>query len=351
MSHRAYTCVCFALPRKLVQHLASKSEGGQRDKLLRQIDQSASMRGQRTGSPAAPAKPGKHPLHRQVFDARGKESLPGRLLRDEDDPPVGDAVADVAYENIGVTMKFYQQVLGRQAMDGKGGMVDATVHYGEDFNNAMWDGRRLVIGDGDGVRVLGLAQSLGLIAHEYSHGVMQHIVRGNLGAVRVAGHPPIRLAGEAGALNESFADVFATMVKQWHAKQTVEEADWLIGEDVLAPEEGKAVRSLKDPGNTRVTWAQDGQIRHYRHYRTTDEPHTASGIPNHAFYLTAKALGGQSWKTLGDIWFEAYDRLYSRATFLDAAHSLMDVAGTQQRNGKSAREAIKAAWKKVGVLA
>ena len=42
---------------------------------------------------------------------------------------------------------------------------------------------------------------------------------------------------------------------------------------------------------------------HYRNYRPGSDPHESSGIPNHAFYLAAKALGGKSWEKLGKIWY------------------------------------------------
>jgi len=159
------------------------------------------------------------------------------------------------------------------------------------------------------------------------------------------------LQGEAGALNESFCDVFASMVKQWHAGQTVREADWLLGEDVLAPHVGKAVRSLKDPGNQRLTWPEDDQIKSFERFSPTDEAHKASGIANHAFYLAATALGGKSWEKLAAVWLEAFDRLRPRATFLDAAHATIDVAAALHGSGSAPHTAIEAGWKAVRVLA
>ena len=346
-----YGCICFALPGKLLKHLAGKSEGAQRDLLDAQIGHSAQLRSQRgMQSRSRPApKTGKQPLHRQVFDAQGRTFLPGKLLRDEDDPPSRDGQADSAYDNVGIAMQFYKSVLGRDSVDGRGMRVDASVHYGFRFANAMWTGEQMIIGDGDGQHVSGLSRSLGIIAHEFSHGVTQHLVRGGLGVVQLPGRPPA-LKGEAGALNESFSDVFASMIKQWHAGQEVQRADWLLGEDILAPHAGKAIRSLKDPGNTRLTWPADDQIKSYAHYRPTDEAHKASGIANHAFYLAAMRLGGKSWESLGAVWLKAFDRLRARSTFLDAAHATVNVAATLHGKGSAPHEAVKAAWKKVKVL-
>ena len=352
MRHR-YGCVCFAIPKKLLRQLADSEEDQDHGKLLRgHIDHSSGLRAQRAvrSQSRPPEKLGKKLLASQVYDAQGQTFLPGKLLRDEDDPPTRDKEADQAYENVGIAMQFFKAVLGRDSVDGKGMRVDASVHYGYRFTNAMWTGEQMIVGDGDGRNVKGLAHSLGIIAHEFVHGVTQHIVRGGLGVVEVTGQPPT-LKGEAGALNESFSDVFASMIKQWHAGEDVTQADWLLGEDILAPGAGKAIRSLKDPGNNRLTWRDDDQIKDYRRYKATDEAHKASGIPNHAFYLAAMRLGGNSWETLARIWLKGFDRLRVRGTFLDAAHCTMDVAAALHGKGSAPHDAVKAAWKKVNVLA
>jgi len=347
-----YGCVCCALPRNLLKHLARQSTGVDRELLEAQVEHSSMLRAQRavqSKRPPAAAKLGKQPLHRQVFDAQGSTLLPGKLLRDEDDPPAHDGQANEAYENVGIALQFYRSVLGRESVDGRGLRIDTSVHYGVRFANAMWTGRQMIVGDGDGRHVTGLARSLGIIAHEFSHGITQHMVSGGLGVVQLPGRPP-ELKGEAGALNESFSDVFGSMIKQWHAKEDVRQADWLLGEDILAPDAGKAVRSLKDPGNTSLTWPGGDQIKDFSRYRPTDDAHKASGVANHAFYLAATRLGGNSWQKLGAIWFKAYDRLRARATFLDAAHATIEVAAALQGKGSPIHEAVKAGWKRVKVL-
>lgn len=351
MSHR-YGCVCFAVPKNLLKQLAQDSDDEHRQLLRGQIDHSAKLRAERSvrSRQRPQGKLGTQTLHRQVFDAMGRTLLPGKLLRDEDDPPSRDEQADQAYENLGIALQFFKAVMGRDSVDGRGLRVDASVHYGYRFANAMWTGQQMIVGDGDGRHVKGLAHSLGIIAHEFAHGVSQHMVRGGLGVVQVPGQPPA-LKGEAGALNESFSDVFASMIKQWHARQAATEADWLLGEDILAPEAGKAIRSLKDPGNGRLTWRSDDQIKDYRHFRPTDEAHKASGIANHAFYFAASSVGGKSWEQFGPIWLRAFDRLRARATFLDAAHSTMDVAAALHGLGSRHHQAVKAGWRQVNVLA
>jgi len=62
-------------------------------------------------------------------------------------------------------------------------------------------------------------------------------------------------SGESGGLNESMSDCFGIMVLQWVNNETVDQADWLIGKGLMIDQDGsgKALRSMKDPGNTSQT--------------------------------------------------------------------------------------------------
>jgi Zn-dependent metalloprotease len=350
-----YGCVCFAVPQKLLRHLADKAgkSDSQRGAALHaSVDHMSEVRAQRARHSAEPAagEKGAHALHRRIYDADGQTFLPGTLLRDDGHGPVRDKAANQAYDNLGLALEFYESVLGRDSVDGKGMRIDASIHYSMDFGNAMWTGRQMIVGDGDGKDVVGVAQSLGIIAHELSHGVTQHLVKGALGVVLEAGKPPA-LKGEAGALNESFSDVFASMIKQWHQGIDAGDADWLVGEDILAPHAGKAVRSLKDPGKRQCTWDEDDQIKHYDQWKHDTEAHDGSGIANHAFYLAATRLEGKSWERLGSLWLESYGKLKPQATFRDLANATLDVAAARHAAGAAAHGALQDAWKQVGVLA
>jgi hypothetical protein len=111
------------------------------------------------------------------------------------------------------------------------------VHYGVDFDNAFWNGAQMVYGDGSGrVFVKGaLAQSIDVVGHELTHGVTSFTAN-------------LAYSKQSGALNESFSDVFGSLVKQRHLNQTADQADWLIGAGTLVPALGKALRSMSAPG-------------------------------------------------------------------------------------------------------
>ena len=292
---------------------------------------------------------------RNVFDAGAGMDLPGKPVRVEGAKPVKDAAVNQVYDNTGITLDFYWKFFGRNSLDGNGMRVDSAVHFGQNFANAMWTGRQMVYGDGD-QSVSGFTSALDIIAHELTHGVIQHLIPGGLGIARV----PVKdrefkeqthvLKGQSGALNESFADVFGSMVKQWHAGHDVTQANWLLGEKMLAPQYGRAIRSLKDPGNRKLTWYEDDQFKSMSQYAEGADVHDSSGIPNHAFYLAAKAIGGFSWEKTGAIWYEALARLKPKASFADAARATSRVASLRFGSKSKECSAVQSAWRAVSVI-
>ena len=197
----------------------------------------------------------------------------------------------------------------------------------------------MVDGDGDGKLFLGFTGALDVIAHELTHGVTQYAVPGGL-----------VYDGQSGALNESISDVFGSVVKQWHLKQSVDQADWLIGAGIMAPSVGKALRSMADPGNKDLTWSGDDQPKDMSGYVDGGDVHTNSGIPNHAFYAAAIALKGNSWDKAGPIWYKALPLLTPNATFADMAKATTQAATLLYGDGSAEVNAVQAAWKVVGVL-
>jgi Zn-dependent metalloprotease len=278
--------------------------------------------------------------HRTVYDAHHKTRLPGKLVRTETAAPVADTAVNEAFDGAGATYDFYLQILHRNSIDGRGLGIDSSVHYSKSFNNAFWNGRQMVYGDGDGKLFTGFTHALDVIAHELTHGVTQYTVPGG-GLV---------YDGQSGALNESVSDVFGSVVKQWHLKQTVRKADWLIGAGIMTPAVGKALRSMADPGNTALTWSGDDQPGTMAGYVDGGDVHTNSGIPNHAFYLAATKLGGHSWDKAGPIWYQALSLLHPDATFADAAQATVKAAELRHGVGSAEAAAVQGAWHEVGVV-
>jgi Zn-dependent metalloprotease len=219
------------------------------------------------------------------------------------------------------------------------------VHYAEDFGNAFWNGSQMVFGDGDGEIVLSFTGCVDIIAHELTHGVVDFTSQ-------------LVYARQPGALNESFADVFGSLVKQRVLNQVADDADWLIGGGLLGPTvNGVALRSMKDPGTAYddPRLGKDPQPGHMRDYNPTSRDnfgvHINSGIPNRAFYLTATRLGGPAWEEAGRIWYATLLQLNPYSEFQEAADITYQVAGQRYGEGSDEQQAVRDAWSEVGIRA
>jgi Zn-dependent metalloprotease len=153
------------------------------------------------------------------------------------------------------------------------------------------------------------------------------------------------------------SDVFGSMVKQYQRNQTADQADWIIGEGLFTPNViGVGIRSMKAPGtayNDSVL-GKDPQPGHMRDYVRTVEDnggvHINSGIPNHAFYVTALELGGYAWEKAGRIWYKTLtDKLQERSTFQQACDMTYEAAGELFGSNSLEQQAVKKGWSEVGI--
>jgi Zn-dependent metalloprotease len=78
--------------------------------------------------------------------------------------------------------------------------------------------------------------------------------------------------------------------------------------------------------------------------------HINSGIPNHAFYVTAMEIGGYAWEKAGQIWYVALrDKLTINSQFQDCANLTYLTAGELFGNGSLEQLAVKKGWAEVGI--
>jgi Zn-dependent metalloprotease len=283
--------------------------------------------------------------NRTIKDAKHREELPGETVRAEGASVTGDASADTAYDWLGVTFEFYDKSYGRNSIDGAGLPMISTVHYGEKYDNAFWNGDQMVYGDGDGTLFNDFTRPLDVTGHELTHGVTQY----------TAG---LEYFGQSGALNESMSDVFGSLIKQYYKSQTADEADWLIGEGLLAAGvHGVALRSMKAPGTAYddPQLGTDPQPAHMDHFVRTSRDnggvHINSGIPNHAFYLAAAEIGGHAWEKAGKVWYDTLTggSLASDADFASFAAATAATATKLFGAGSAELTAVRNAWTGVGV--
>jgi Zn-dependent metalloprotease len=302
-------------------------------------------RAQRTAIPSPDRAPGVPTSpERTIGDAGGEESLPGDVVRREGDPPTGDVAADEAYDGLGATYALFADVFGRASVDDAGMPLLATVHYGRQYDNAFWDGHQMVFGDGDGQVFGRFTASLSVIGHELCHGVTQFTA-------------DLAYEGQSGAINESLSDVFGALVEQHARRQSAAEASWLIGEGLFTDQvEGTALRSMRAPGTAYDddVLGKDPQPATMAGYVDTADDnggvHLNSGIPNHAFYLVASALGGNAWDAAGHIWYDTMTGdLPPTASFVQFAAATADAALTRFGDDSREHRAVRQAWSTVGL--
>ena len=344
--------ICSIVPPYMLRRIAAQSEPrlwavarAAKESLLHIKDLQAVRAAPAPSTPpsAMAAKPG--PPKRTIYDADTSENLPGRVVRKEGTAPIGDAAADEAYDGLGSTHRLYAEIFGRDSIDGAGLALDATVHYGNLYDNAFWDGNQMVFGDGDGEIFQRFTKSVSVIGHELAHGVTQF----------TAG---LNYRNQAGALNESMSDVFGVLVEQYLKKETTEQASWLIGEGLFTDKvQGAALRSMKAPGTAYDDdiLGKDPQPDSMDTYVRTSADnggvHINSGIPNRAFYLVASELGGNAWGVPGQIWYGTLTSgsLTPACTFGKFAKTTAATAEELFGVGSVEHDAVLKAWETVKV--
>lgn len=268
----------------------------------------------------------------RVFDCQKGTTLPGQPVTNPQSS--ADATAKRAHDETKAVAEFYHKIFGRNSIDNSGMSLISSVHYGVDYANAFWNGLQMTYGDGDNRIFIDFTKSIDVIAHELTHGVTQH-------------SSGFKYTGQAGGLNESMSDVFGSMFLQWRLNQNVSQASWLIGADIMGPDAtSRGFRCLRDMANPQSPNSLSKQPIHFNQFNNTMGPHTASGIPNHAFYHAAMKAGGKSWETVGPAWYHALTK-YGQTPgigFKTFAKRTRKAAPNQ-----AIRNAIDFGWAKVGL--
>ncbi|QBL08532.1 hemagglutinin [Rheinheimera sp. D18] len=164
----------------------------------------------------------------------------------------------------GVVFDMYQAWIGVNPLQRK---LRMRVHYGNNYENAFWDGSQMTFGDG-GSTFYPLV-SLDVSAHEVSHGFTEF----NSGLV---------YSGQSGGINEAFSDMAGEAAENFmHGSN-----DWKVGADIF--KSNGALRYMANP-------PQDGSsIGHASDFRSGMDVHHSSGVFNKAFYKLATTSG---WTT------------------------------------------------------
>jgi len=253
-----------------------------------------------------------------------------------DDNVWTDATAVSAHTNTAQVFEYFLNTHGRLGIDGVGGTMISIVHVtdeGEPMENAFWNGIVMAYGDGD-VVFSPLAGARDVAGHEMTHGVIERTVN-------------LEYAFQSGALNESFADVFGTMVDR---------EDWQVGEDITSSSffSTGALRDLSNPNNGGSRGDNGWQPAHMDEFVElgidTDNGgvHVNSGIPNRACFLIADAIGREKTE---QIYYRILDARYlnSRANFIDMRIAARRAAAELFGDPSAELDAVGAAFDAVGI--
>ena len=353
-----HRCRCTFVPPHVTSHLARRGPGDARGAARATAHQESIHRSQRArkeldiaqlavgagleGLGVTPPSPGS--ASRAVWDSGTKWEQRVTLARGEGDPAVSDDEVNLVYDFAGTVRDYFQNELNRSSIDNQGMNLVLNVHYGVNYMNAFWDGDEMTFGDGDGAIFSSFSRSLDVVAHELAHGVTQFTAN-------------LDYYSQSGALNEHFSDVFGTAITQYSAGQSPEEADWLIGDEIMGPSlTGEALRSMKAPGTAydNSLMGTDPQPAHMDDYyagpRDNRGVHINSGIPNRVFYLVASDLGDTM--KAARLWYHALQNLWPTAVFTDAAEVIVDSAQTLVGSGElpvGTPQTVRAAFRDVGI--
>ncbi|GAB3886628.1 M4 family metallopeptidase [Spirosoma agri] len=268
-------------------------------------------------SEASLVEPPTKTADRFVYDSKTTQNQRLLLVRKEGGAASTDAVVNTVYENAGTIRSYYKDTFNYLSVDNHGADMILNVHYGKAYANAFWDGDEMTFGDGDGQVFINLANALDVTAHELTHGVVQY----------TAG---LNYQGQSGALNEHYADVFGSVIKQVAKKQTAATADWLIGDEIMGPSlRGQALRSMKAPGTAYDNPLMgkdpqpDSMATIYKGSSDNGGVHINSGIPNKVFYLVS--IGIETDKA-ALLWFETLKTLKPTTNFKSFKTALLKQA-------------------------
>jgi Zn-dependent metalloprotease len=288
------------------------------------------------------AKPSKPKPTIEIHNLQKGYSLPGKFLMTTAQI-AKDKEAKHVHEGVLHTWNFYHNIFNRNSIDNAGKVLVNSIHYGKRYNNAMWNGRQMVFGDGDKKVFNSFTEDIDIIGHELAHAVTQYSAN-------------LMYEKQSGALNESFSDVFGIMIKQYALHQDVHQSNWLIGENIMIGNE-YALRSMIAPGTAyrnHPEWDNDPQPATMDDFvkmaNNANEDyggvHYNSGIPNFAFCMAAKEVGGFAWETVGKVWYAALTKsLKEDADFIAAKKATIAQAITLFGKGSKVHRAVVKGWR------
>ncbi|MEB7385050.1 M4 family metallopeptidase [Staphylococcus xylosus] len=191
----------------------------------------------------------------QVLDSNNK------VYSNDKEKIINDKKAVTVYQNIHRINEEFENKFNRKGIKNMESIDYQNIAITNEVPNSLWTGSAIAINPK-------FTPSLDILAHEYTHGIIQNEVKNN--KVQV-------FQNEAGAIEESLGDSFAVLI----------DGNFTINEEAGSE---NIIRSLSNPQKYK-------QPANYKNYIKTEEDnggvHVNSGIPNFAFYKTFKKIGDE----------------------------------------------------------
>lgn len=190
------------------------------------------------------------------------------------------------------------------------------VHYGKGYENAFWDGTQMTFGDGD--RMMYPLVSLGVGAHEISHGFTEQ-------------HSNLVYYGQSGGMNEAFSDM-AAQAAEYYSKRS---SSWKIGAEIMKKGSGyEALRYMNKPSldGASIDTADD-------YYRGLDV-HYSSGVYNRFFYILAHKPNWNTHKAFNVVVKANMDYWTPYSTFNEGACGIIQAASDLELSVDAVKQSL-----------
>lgn len=241
-----------------------------------------------------------------------------------------------AHSNAKVCYNYYLNTHNRNSLNGQGGNIISVINVtdgGKSMENAYWNGKLMAYGNG-GSYFKPLAGALDVAAHEMTHGVIQNSCN-------------LKYSGQTGAINESLADIFGSLVDR---------DDWKIGESItknLTLFPSGALRDISNPHNGGTSksdycWQPEHMDEFINTTNDNGGVHTNSGIPNKAFYLFATQVTKEKAEKVYYLAMIKY--LFASSRFIDLRISVVSAASEIYGENSNEVAQAKSAFDQVGIL-
>jgi Zn-dependent metalloprotease len=347
--------ICKIIPDDILEKLGDKVD---EETFLPDADLSKFLRENRQFLLANPElkKPRRKVSHKEIrnlYDSKNQYEFTATPIATDEQIHSSKESKYPALQLANKTYDFFHNRFDLESFDNNNAPIDVHINFGQKYNNAFWDGKRMVFGNGDGT-YFNTFLTQNVFTHELAHAVTEY-------------QCGLKYENQSGALNEHLSDVFAVCIDQQILKQKPTVASWLIGEGVFNTTKlpgAKALRSFKNElaYNDKLI-GKDPQPKHMSNFKnlpnTNDGDwggvHINSGIPNRAFYefcvLAETEVSDErtnySWKAPVEIWFATYPRIKPINTFKEFA---LDTISVTKRIHPQLEKQIRKAWNIVGVI-